>query len=724
MAQQQITAGKPESRLVVGPNIRLLPLSAVPRVNRLHFDPKMPRPRGGAQGRGVKKKQPAQPAESNPNQDPRLKPLAGKVFYLDITSRLLTDRLGRDIKALGGTVEGFLSKDITCLVTNKKEVKSQTSLAVLATIAKSESLVHGGEGRSAACSQTAEGPYTSRGKPVLRKMTDEELLHQKFRILLDALNWGVDIQHFDDFGSMCSLVHYEPLSRVLSDFNKELEIKKKWVTYLQSSGKGTTFFTKASRGRKAKRKMSRLTKMASFTVTELQHPFLKVEDFSKKYKPCHITYPAFRSFQPDPIPVSNPLPKRTPVKRAPKQSVLKREAAKQEAAKRAAAKRLNKTWHGKPAETPVNKVAATKIGYCECCLKKYIDVAAHLESEEHQKYATGPHYQDVDDIIASFELDLVDWLRAPLGAQSAPIPPQPVTPQPRRFPSPNLQPPTNNQMPHGMEGRPFPTQDNIGAHLAMVWHSDPVVPIHGQCRYLHSRTNDADSPLKRTSSPIIWSLDNNRLPAELSEPLITLLNDSLQRGMVGRADDAKPYMDNAECAQGDQNCSSESAGCSSVKRLKMGFTLEETVQESALPPEEKIKSNENLEDSCPLGQPEASCLPSCSTPSKLQRKVTPLEWRERNQEELPGTTSCKVSIPLEAIHPTRSLHPSRDLLEGLFRTSDINAEFHGFSCNTVGPVEEDDADTTDDEEQAAASHEHVLQIFSHTSSSPSTFIGF
>ncbi|KAG7282162.1 hypothetical protein CRUP_034909 [Coryphaenoides rupestris] len=51
------------------------------------------------------------------------KPLAGKVFYLDLPSNRRAEALESDLKLLGGTVEKFFSKEIKYLVSNKREAK-------------------------------------------------------------------------------------------------------------------------------------------------------------------------------------------------------------------------------------------------------------------------------------------------------------------------------------------------------------------------------------------------------------------------------------------------------------------------------------------------------------------------------------------------------------------------------------------------------------------------
>uniref|UniRef100_A0A8C5R485 BRCT domain-containing protein n=1 Tax=Leptobrachium leishanense TaxID=445787 RepID=A0A8C5R485_9ANUR len=112
-------------------------------------------------------------------------PFAGKIFYLDLTSKVVSEKLEKDIKELGGTVEGFLSKEITFLITNKKVAANPK---ILKLFYSKQPEPERNTGDNSAC-QSGEGGS--------RKKTEKALLPEN-SILSNALNWGVRIMHVDE----------------------------------------------------------------------------------------------------------------------------------------------------------------------------------------------------------------------------------------------------------------------------------------------------------------------------------------------------------------------------------------------------------------------------------------------------------------------------------------------------------------------------------------------
>ncbi|XP_073485774.1 protein DBF4 homolog A isoform X2 [Aquarana catesbeiana] len=169
----------------------------------------MQRSKGGTQGRGVKMK-PARPAVKRPLEKGATdKPLAGRVFYLDITSKLVSEKLEKDIKDLGGTVEGFLSKEIKYLITSKKEAKCTKSLKYSCSLSSPEPAPNAGSSsarpgsrrggiQEGGSSKKPEKDDVSRGKSLLKKVIKQQEILPKNSILANACNWGVRILHIDE----------------------------------------------------------------------------------------------------------------------------------------------------------------------------------------------------------------------------------------------------------------------------------------------------------------------------------------------------------------------------------------------------------------------------------------------------------------------------------------------------------------------------------------------
>nr|XP_006119540.1 protein DBF4 homolog A [Pelodiscus sinensis] len=302
----------------------------------------------------------------------KYRPLTGKVFYLDIPSNVISEKLETDLKELGGRVEGFLSKDISYLISNKKEAKFAQVLGQISPVPSPGSAHTGGNSSPHPSSRRdrhdgnsfkrVDTVRMSRGKSLVEKAIKEQELIPSGSILSNALSWGVKILHIDE------------IKNYLEQKKKELYLIKKASVFIKDEGKQCVQKSKS----------------------RLKTPFVKVEDRSCHYRPFYLQFSSF--------PVLNYS--------APKPyspfDVDKKIASGQ---KQTQSKQRNKTnsdkdWRGPIQLPPKDK---KKKGYCECCMKKYEDLQTHLESEQHRNFAQSTQYQVVDDIIAKFVYDFVDY---------------------------------------------------------------------------------------------------------------------------------------------------------------------------------------------------------------------------------------------------------------------------------------------------------------------------
>ncbi|KAM5158332.1 protein DBF4 homolog A [Mantella aurantiaca] len=338
----------------------------------------MPRSKGGTQGRGVKIK-PVLPAVKRPLPEGVLgQPLVGKVFYLDVPSKILSEKFEKDIKDLGGTVESFLSKEISFLITSKKEAKCTSSLKHASSLSSPKPAQNSGSGSARPGSRRGgvqEGRSNkkpgkddvSRGKSLLKKVIKEPEILTKNSILANALNWGVQIMHVDE-------------AKLFLQTKVRLYLPPEKGKQPEAPSKPPVKPPIVPRKPKAQK---------------LKKPYIKVEDSSGQYRPLHLVLPSFRSFQ------------STPSKLHP--AVEKRAATTNKATE--PKQGLNKTWHGQDAANHSHCTLREhkKPGYCECCLQKYEDIDVHLTSPQHKNYSQSPCYHEVDSLISMFDFDFVDW---------------------------------------------------------------------------------------------------------------------------------------------------------------------------------------------------------------------------------------------------------------------------------------------------------------------------
>ncbi|XP_064300744.1 protein DBF4 homolog A isoform X1 [Phalacrocorax carbo] len=302
----------------------------------------------------------------------KYKPLTGKVFYLDIPSNVISEKIGKDLKELGGRVESFLSKDISYLVSNKKEAKFAPTLGQISPVPSPESARNGGNSSSHPSNQKdrhdgsslkiAGTARMSRGKSLVEKAIKEQDLIPSGSILSNALSWGVKILHIDD------------VKNYIEQKKKELYLIKKAGITFKDGGKQVTDPRSRSR---------------------LKNPFVKVEDRSRQYRPFYLQLPSF--------PVLNYC---VPKPYSPFEVDKKYPSGQ----KQAQSKQRNKINSDKDCGTPVQlpQKDKKKRGYCECCGKKYEDLETHLESEQHRTFAQSTEYQVVDDIISKFVYEFVE----------------------------------------------------------------------------------------------------------------------------------------------------------------------------------------------------------------------------------------------------------------------------------------------------------------------------
>ncbi|XP_043397193.1 protein DBF4 homolog A isoform X5 [Chelonia mydas] len=330
---------------------------------------------GGTQGKTEKNKPSLKTLkkDTTKTEKSKYKPLTGKVFYLDIPSNVISEKLEKDLKELGGRVEGFLSKDISYLISNKKEAKFAQVLGQISPVPSPGSAHTGGNSSPHPSSRRdrhdgnsfkmVDTVRLSRGKSLVEKAIKEQELIPSGTILSNALSWGVKILHVDD------------IKNYLEQKKKELYLIKKASISVKDVGKRCG-------GQKSK--------------SRLKNPFVKVEDRSCRYRPFYLqlsSFPVLNYSAPKPY---SPF------------DVDKKNASGQ---KQTQSKQRNKTNSdqdcGGPVQLPLKD--KKKKGYCECCMRKYEDLQTHLESEPHQNFAQSTQYQVVDDIISKFVYDFVDY---------------------------------------------------------------------------------------------------------------------------------------------------------------------------------------------------------------------------------------------------------------------------------------------------------------------------
>ncbi|KAM4689355.1 protein DBF4 homolog A [Discoglossus pictus] len=652
--------------------------------------------KGVTQGRGVKIK----PAEKNPpakRAAATCKPFTGKVFYLDLTAKLLTERLEKDIKDLGGAVESFLSKEISYLITNKKEAKCAKTLKLMCSSPRPDSSQSTGNGLAHPNGKTvrheglsrkkAEKGLSSRGKSLVNKAIQEQEILPKNSILYNAWNWGVKILHVEE-----AKMYIEQKKRDLQQGKKD-----------QSSDKA------ASKRPTARRKAK---------PQPLMIPYIKVEDSSCQYRPLYLVLPFFRSFK-------QYIPEQCDRVRINKKLKAGLMATK-------AIQSMNPTFNllygrdppqaPQPANAPPVK-GLKKRGYCECCLKKYEDLETHLLSQPHKTYAEGNNYQEVDNIISQFDFDFVDWSKYRHSIQSLNISSLPVENRLEQdeHPPEKIVSQQNNSSQKlqnaPLEGTSAPLLTGVlyeTVHYPDLPHSTshpPLSPLSLTKITLAKQSCALDSistkPLTHAANPPPSTFSPDI--GDYTEKQATVYTESNPQGLNASNIFGSIKNDISERTKVLHSPVVFETLNSSFAAIK---SLTQTVNE--LQPKEMSEQNGNSEKTHSCEQPDAASahdFPS-SASGTLHRKVKTVPRKTRNLYTCSTVETYKVSVAQD----NDSMSSPKDCLMDLFQSSKNNSEFLGFpACNPCS-MEED--------YQEPSQGNMLWSLFTDTHSSASSFAGF
>ncbi|XP_063574305.1 protein DBF4 homolog B isoform X4 [Pongo abelii] len=298
-------------------------------------------------------------------------PFSGKSFYLDLPAGKNLQFLTGAIQQLGGVIEGFLSKEVSYIVSSRREVKAESSgtrhrgcPSPSEVRVETSAMVDPKGSHPRPSQKPIDSVPLSRGKELLQKAIRNQGSVSgggsggSSSLLTNARSWGVRILHVDEM-----MMHVQQLS-LPSLCVKKQEPKKPEGTCPAAE----------SRTRK---------------VARLKAPFLKIEDESRKFRPFHHQFKSF-----------------------PEISFL----GPKDASPFEALTTLGSMHHtreskdGEPSpRSAVRTMPRRKKGYCECCQEAFEELHVHLQSAQHRSFALEAHlYAEVDRIIAQLSHSFAD----------------------------------------------------------------------------------------------------------------------------------------------------------------------------------------------------------------------------------------------------------------------------------------------------------------------------
>ncbi|XP_052577284.1 protein DBF4 homolog A isoform X1 [Peromyscus californicus insignis] len=655
---------------------------------RIHSKAPLP---GGIQDKNEKNR----PSLKSLKTDNRLekskyKPLCGKIFYLDLPSITVCEKLQKDIKDLGGRVEEFLSKDISYLVSNKKEAKYAQTLGRNSPVPSPES-AYTAETTSPHPShdgssfKSPDRVCLSRGKFLAEKAVKDHDFIPANSILSNALSWGVKILHIDD-------IRY-----YIEQKKKELCTLKKSSTSVRDTGKKAgTGIQKARTGR-------------------LKKPFLKVEDVNRSYRPFYLQLTSMPSINYSTQKPCSPFD-------GDKPSNIQKQAQP----------KLRITTDGdKCGGTPVQLQLKEKRkkGYCECCLQKYEDLETHLLSEKHRNFAQSNQYQVVDDIISKLVFDFVEYERdtpkkkrikysiGSLSSVSANVL-RNTEPKEKQQLEPIFQ--DMGESNEQLLKQNFQYEETQQPEQRLVFASEPMSYCSTGLKRLDEKTvsmfNASEPDLKQNCTPLPPCKNEQEGILDASEhKLIINRNDSVERGGdslgVPQSCVQVSYL-SSENSTPQPKFTADTTH-SSAKRLQhdsdlvtLNTSKEHLTVKARTPfcsPQEPNEYDTENMDNLPCG--------------KIQRKVRLLLGQKKKNVDPSAELDKKRTEFLPACEDRTCGSPVQSLLD-LFQTSGEKSEFLGFTSYTENSGMCDVLDIWEEENSSS-----LLSTF-FSSPSASTFVGF
>ncbi|KFU92564.1 Protein DBF4 A [Chaetura pelagica] len=646
----------------------------------------------------------------------KYKPLTGKVFYLDIPSNVISEKIGKDLKELGGKVESFLSKDISYLVSSKKEAKFTPTLGQISPVPSPESAHNGGnssphpsnrkDGCDGSSFKIVDTVRMSRGKSLVEKAIKEQDLIPSGSVLSSALSWGVKILHIDD------------VKNYIEQKKKEVYLMKRASSSFKDVGRPV---------------------IAPKSKSKLKNPCVKVEDRSRRYRPFYLQLPSFPVLN---YCVPKPYSPFEVDKKHP--SVQKQPLSKQR-------NKINSDKDcGNPAQLPQKD--KKKRGYCECCGKKYEDLQTHLLSEQHQNFARSSQYQVIDDIISKLMYEFVayrddakeikrtkcsaGYFSPVLGKITRPVElkeqlkRQRISLKTYSWKDPSMRARKLDRQPAEIQPNSVPIPTTVSGSVCSVLYCHLSQPSELKSKFRNDENTDcccAANLRETVVSSVFIQPPPQKDGKNYMEPEV---NKNLQCSQE-RMCTSYSHMQVTDLAEKDKNLSQPKRKlnnavvlpakclkktdanptfvkkhcdlCDNHQQMQHSVVLEAEISDTAI--------NKELNES-------AASTAHSSPSGKLRRKVKLYLGRHKRETQKQNVELCikytdGLSVPEERRSSCSS--PVQSLLE-LFQTSERNSEFRGFSSYSENKGSASIKDTWEGQ------NTNLWSLFS--SSSSSQFVGF
>ncbi|XP_057293279.1 uncharacterized protein LOC130621927 [Hydractinia symbiolongicarpus] len=325
----------------------------------------------------------------------RKKPLSGCKVFLDISLKTTVSEITKRIEALGGTVECFLSKDISLVITNQKTTVRPDGFSQMPSplsLGPSPLQPHFSNKYSAAQSpystdspqhsietgkRVKPPPVATRGKSLLDKVLVSKRGSGSADTVAKAKNLGAVVFTVEDF-----MKKYMKKRDSISDKQVLKELKNQPM--IQASHSRT---------------------VPNVKVYKLKDSFFKIEDQSRAFRPILYEVKAWPKLHFQVQQLHSPFDVIKETKAAEDRKTCEAEMDEEETCSIKAksdenSDRLDKEDKGESSQKVCRK-RASRPGYCDCCTVRYHDLHKHLKGDQHRNFATNnSNFKALDGLIS------------------------------------------------------------------------------------------------------------------------------------------------------------------------------------------------------------------------------------------------------------------------------------------------------------------------------------
>ncbi|RXM32573.1 Protein DBF4-like B [Acipenser ruthenus] len=339
---------------------------------------------------------------------PGRRPFQGKSFYLDLLQSKHAPRVVEAIRRMGGTIESFLSKEVSYLVSRSQEARqggiTKATKGQSVQEARQGGITKETEGQSVQEARQGGIAKATKGQSVQEARQGGIAKATKGQSVQEARQGGITSSPSPPLTSRKG--NQRPASTTQSSRGKAL-LEKAMCSTVQT--------VTASPPSVLQKKPAAATPLARVVKAgTLKQPFLKIEDCSRRYKPLHLQLACLPQLDFSRVTRCSPFEPPAPLQPGTEEDQLKRtvkpfHSRRESRGLTSSDGEREKQGAAATPPLPVTPVDRKRQGFCECCQQAFQEQNEHLQSEQHRVFVQNTsHYSAVDRLISQLQCHFVE----------------------------------------------------------------------------------------------------------------------------------------------------------------------------------------------------------------------------------------------------------------------------------------------------------------------------